>query len=99
MVSGGYMRKIGSRELKNRLGTYLYAVKRGQSLVITDRGKPVAKLSPLESVESSVDTLEQSLKKLEEQGLIRVGKRPFAKFTPITSRGKSASQMIIEDRR
>ncbi len=93
------MRKIGSRELKNRLGAYLHAVKRGQSLVITDRGKPIAKLSPLDHDETSFESIEQSLKKLEDEGLLRLGKRPFAKFRPVASRGKPASEMIIEDRR
>ncbi len=93
------MRKIGSRELKNRLGAYLRAVRQGHSLVITDRGKPVARLSPLAGEEISRDSVEQSLKKLQESGLLRIGKRPFPKFRAVASRGKSASKMILEDRR
>lgn len=43
------MRKtaVGSRELKTRLGTYLRQVQKGQILVITDRGRPVAELKPI----------------------------------------------------
>ena len=93
------MRRIGSRELKNRLGAYLQEVRQGQSLLITDRGKPVAKLSPPDADLVSVETIEESLKKLEGRGLLRVGRRPLARFRPITSHGKSASQMILEDRR
>ena len=99
MGPGGYMRKIGSRELKNRLGAYLRAVRQGQSLLITDRGKPVAKLCPPDEEETSSETMEETLKKLEARGLIRIGKRPLAKFRAIVSPGKPASQMIIEDRR
>ena len=56
------MRKVGSREFKNRMGRYLSAVKRGQSILITDRGQPVAKVSPPEPEEAGVDSLNNRLK-------------------------------------
>lgn len=40
-------KEVGSRELKTRLGSYLRAVREGATLVITDRGRPVAELRPL----------------------------------------------------
>jgi prevent-host-death family protein len=89
--------KVGSREFKNRMGRYLSAVRNGQTLVITDRGQPVAKLSPPDlRSEQSIETV---LKRLEEQGLIRLAKRPMKKFRSVPSRGKSAARMILEDRR
>jgi prevent-host-death family protein len=93
------MQKVGSREFKNRMGRYLREVRRGQSLVITDRGKPVAKVVPPDGAKPSQSGLAERLKELEAQGLIRLAKRPLSKFRAIPSRGKSASQMIIEDRR
>ncbi|MCB1055113.1 MAG: type II toxin-antitoxin system prevent-host-death family antitoxin [Acidobacteria bacterium] len=45
------LKTIGSRELKTRLGTYLRAVREGATLVITDRGRPVAELRPLSAME------------------------------------------------
>ena len=93
------MRKVGSREFKNRLGQYLAAVRKGQSLLITDRGKPVAKLSPPDAEGDPVDSLEARLKELEAQGFIRLPKRPMRSFKAVRSRGKLASEMIIEDRR
>jgi prevent-host-death family protein len=93
------MRKVGSRELKNRLGRYLRAVKSGHTLLITDRGKPVAKLTALDEPEQREDPLTARLKELEAQGLIRLAKRPLGKFRPVRARGKPASQLIIEDRR
>ena len=41
--------QIGAFEAKNTLGTLLDRVERGESLVITRRGIPVARLSPIES--------------------------------------------------
>ncbi|MCI0774033.1 MAG: type II toxin-antitoxin system prevent-host-death family antitoxin, partial [Chloroflexi bacterium] len=39
-------RSVGIRELKNRLSKYLRAVKAGQTILITDRGRPVGRLIP-----------------------------------------------------
>jgi prevent-host-death family protein len=93
------MRKVGSREFKNRLGRYLSAVRRGQSLLITDRGKPVARVSPPDREERPEEFLQDRLRELEAQGLIRLAKRPLRSFKAVASRGKLASQMLIEDRR
>jgi antitoxin (DNA-binding transcriptional repressor) of toxin-antitoxin stability system len=35
------MRKVGSREFKNRMGRYLSAVKRGQSILIYEKREPM----------------------------------------------------------
>jgi hypothetical protein len=43
--------------------------------------------------------LENRLRELEAQGLIKVAKRPIMTFKAIPSRGKPASRMITEDRR
>ncbi len=38
------MKTVGSRELKNRLGRYLGLVRKGETIIVTDRGKPVARI-------------------------------------------------------
>jgi len=93
------MQKVGSREFKNRLGRYLRAVRNGQTLLVTDRGQPVAKVSPPELDSDSHLTFTEVLKKLEAEGKIRLPKRPLGKFRAVPSRGKPGSQMIMEDRR
>ncbi|MFO8071076.1 MAG: type II toxin-antitoxin system prevent-host-death family antitoxin [Polyangia bacterium] len=40
---------VSIREMNQRLSHYLAAVERGEVIVITRRGRPVARLSPLES--------------------------------------------------
>jgi prevent-host-death family protein len=40
------MREIGAFEAKNRLGTLLDWVESGEEVIITRRGKPVARLIP-----------------------------------------------------
>jgi prevent-host-death family protein len=93
------MVKVGSREFKNRLGRYLRAVRQGKTLIVTDRGKPVAKVSPPDEQPDSAPTLDEVLDRLVGHGLLHRGRRPFGKFKPIPSHGKPASEMIIEDRR
>ena len=56
-------------ELKARLSEYLNQVKAGMEVLITDRGKPVARLVP---IPRSKD-LKESLVRMEKQGLIRLG--------------------------
>ena len=43
--------EVGIRELKSRLSHYLDAVRKGEIVVITDRGKPIARIEPLASYE------------------------------------------------
>jgi prevent-host-death family protein len=43
---GNEMHRIGAFEAKNRLGSLLDRVERGEEIVITRRGKAVAKLVP-----------------------------------------------------
>jgi prevent-host-death family protein len=92
------MQSVGSREFKNRLGRYLLAVRQGKTLLITDRGKPVAKVCPPEQDGASESSVDDILKRLDAEGKIRLAKRPLGKFKAVPSRGKSASRIIIEDR-
>jgi prevent-host-death family protein len=39
--------EVGVRELKAKLSAYLAAVQSGQEFLVTDRGRPVARLSPV----------------------------------------------------
>jgi prevent-host-death family protein len=86
---------VGSRELKVRLGTYLRRVRAGRTLIVTDRGQPVAVLRPIEAE----TTREAILAKLEAEGaVVRPAVKPLSAFKPVASRGRSASAAVIEDR-
>ena len=63
------MKTAAVSEIKARLSEYLNQVKAGMEILITDRGKPVARLVPL----SRSKGLKESLVRMEKQGLIRVG--------------------------
>lgn len=93
------MKKVGCRELKNRHGYYMKRVRRGETLLITNRGKTIAKLVPMDGDSAEESPLEARLRELAAQGHIRLArKRGFEPFEPLPQRGKPASQIIIEDR-
>ena len=94
------MRTVGSRELKNRLGRYLKLVGQGETLIVTDRGKPVARIVRIDSSgeAGAGRSVEEILKQLEAEGHLKLGTRPFRPFKPLRTKGKPASQILLEDR-
>ena len=86
---------VGARELKTRLGGYLQQIRQGRTLVITDRGEPVAELRPLQRA-GDEDALIERLKVLG--AVTRLQNRALAPFRPVRGRGPSASEAILEDR-
>lgn len=87
---------VGVRELKSGLSAYLRRVRQGQSLVITDRGEPVAEIRPIKP-RTDVDAI---LLRLEAEGRVTLPKLSrHPRFRPIKLRGGVlASTLIIEDR-
>ena len=47
--------RIGTRELKSKLSEYLRRVKAGQTITVTERGKPIGQIVPIQP--STVDRL------------------------------------------
>lgn len=93
------MKRVNSREFKNRQRYYLGRVREGETLVVTHRGRPIARVEPVQDGASAGPNLEERLRELATQGHLRLATKPFARFRPVRARGKPASQMIIEDRR
>jgi prevent-host-death family protein len=56
--------RVGVRDLKSRLSEYLRQVKQGKSIIITDHGHPVGRLSPVEQ------PLEERLKAMQDAGMV-----------------------------
>ena len=86
---------VGARELKTRLGTYLRRVREGRTLVVTDRGEPVAELRPLQADAS----LPAVLLKLSSKRTVTLPlRKSMASFRPIQSHGRALSDAVGEDR-
>ena len=90
--------RMGLREANQRFSKAIKAVKAGKEVVLTERGKPIAVIKPLELEE----TLEAKIRRLETEGLLRPalkrGPMPTPSWRPIRIRGKSMSQTISEER-
>lgn len=87
---------VAARELKNRLGAYLRRVKSGETVVVTDRGVPVAEIRPVEVEHLST---EDRLRRMSEAGDVSLPSgRPFARVKAIAVRGKSVSATLLQDR-
>jgi len=86
---------VGARELKTRLGTYLRRVREGRTVLVTDRGEPVAELRPLPSDQGVPAAL---LKLASKQAVTLPVRKTMAAFRPIQSRGGTLSGAILEDR-
>lgn len=89
---------VGARELKIRLGTYLRRVRAGASLVVTERGRPVAELRPFPAGRQGLEAKLESLAALGliswdpgQPGLPRLGR-------PLPGRGLSLSQALEDER-
>lgn len=86
---------VGARELKVRLGSYLKHVRQGHTLIVTDRGQPIAELRPL-AAEGGADAI---LAKLEANGAVaRPTRKRLAPFRAIQSRGESVASAVVADR-
>ena len=92
------MIKAGIKDTKNNLSRYLARVRAGEEVLITDRGKPVARL--VREGERK-RTVQATLAPLIKEGLIEPPNRELVKdpLPPLKVPGKPVSEMVIEDRR
>lgn len=87
---------VGVREFKTRLGTYLRRVREWRILTITDRGRPVAEVMPIEFTSRSADA---RLVRLRRQGVVTGKAKPLPPISKsIMGRGQRFSEAVSEDR-
>ena len=92
------MKMIGVAELKSRLSEYLAQVKSGEEIVVTEHGRPVAKL-----VKASPDA-DDGLDDLVRRGIVErrgsgVVPDSFFDAPRLKNEGTSLSDAVIEERR
>lgn len=89
------MQTVGVRVLKAQLSKYLKQVEAGQSLTVTDRGRAIATIVPIDP-----PAVPEWIRRLVAEGRVSwSGGKPAGMTPRIPSRGKPASEMVIEDRR
>jgi prevent-host-death family protein len=89
---------MGLREANQRFSKAIKAVKQGKEVILTERGKPIAVIKPLEPKEDQ----EAMIRRLEAEGILRPaakrGPMPTPSWKPIRIKGKPMSQTISEER-
>lgn len=69
------MTTVGLRELKNRLGTYIDRVRKGERIAVTDRGKLIAELAPAARATGEAEALAELARRGELTPGRKLGKR------------------------
>jgi prevent-host-death family protein len=85
--------EVGVRELRARLGHWLEVARRGEEVVVTDRGRPVARLVGA-SGNGAMD-------RLIAQGVVRLPRaqrRPSGEIRRVRSEG-SVAELVSDQRR
>lgn len=87
-------------ELKDQLSAYLRKVREGQTVVVTDRNKPVAHLTPISTIESE----SERIARLVAQGIVSLPKGPPVSIEEIRRRrpvvpGAGVLEALLEERR
>jgi prevent-host-death family protein len=84
------------REAKENLSRLVNEVKKGTEIILTERGKPVARLVPINDESLS---LASRLAKLEHAGMIEPANRANLKMPlPLPLCGEKAQAFLQEDR-
>ena len=93
------MSTVGIKDLKNRLTHYLRRTKQGEEVIITERGKPIAMIQPIQAVAQAV-SLDARLAQLAARGLLTLPTRkPLKRMSLARVTGPPTSKTILEDRR
>jgi prevent-host-death family protein len=94
------MKRATLTETKNNLSALVDQVQHGETILILDRGRPVARL---ESALGEENDPEGRLARLERQGLLRRASSPLPREIlmeppPRPSNGASALQALLDER-
>jgi len=79
-------------KLKASLSEYLRQVKAGEEVLVTERGRPIAKLAPA----VSSHTLPEHLVEMEKQGLIKLGAEKLPKGFWEMPRPKDPKGLVVK---
>ena len=83
--------QVGVRDLKNNLSRYLERVRDGDEVVVTDRGRPIARLI---AVDASTDRLAD----LIDQGLVRPATAPRGRRPKPLKTAGIVSDLVADQR-
>jgi prevent-host-death family protein len=90
--------RLGLREANQRFSKAMRAVRAGKEVVLTERGQPIAVITPIRDEDAKGATL----RPMVDEGLItlaaRKGPMPKPSWRPVKVKGKPLSRTVLEDR-
>ena len=93
------MKAVGLRELKNRLSEYIRDVRRGESVLVTDRGEVVAELGP-PGHRAASSHHPPGLESLARRGLATLGQpndgHAYRRLRRVLTPGRAATLLAAE---
>ncbi|MGH7815984.1 MAG: type II toxin-antitoxin system Phd/YefM family antitoxin [Candidatus Binatia bacterium] len=93
------MSRVAVQELKNHLTRYLRRTQRGEELVVTERGTPIALIRSVDRAEKIPDE-NAKLATLAARGLVTLpSQKPLKKIRRVKISGRPLSKKIVDERR
>jgi len=96
------MKKASITEAKNGLSALIDGLRRGTSVLIVDRGRPVARLEPVSNAAAVLE--DGRLMRLVREGIVRPARSSLPKSLlstrpPSAKSGASVLSVLLEERR
>lgn len=94
------MQQVNISTLKDKLSAYLKRVQAGETVLVMDRNKPVARIEPMHEAEDEAGRIEQ----LEAAGILRPPKGPPLTLEElrrgrVVAPGAGVLEALLEERR
>ena len=83
--------EVGVRDLRDNLSRYLERVRRGEEVVVTDRGRAIARVLPIGS--------ERALDRLIAEGVVTPAAKPRSRSRRRVKGQGTASDLVADQRR
>ena len=88
--------RLGLREANQKFSKAIQAVKQGKEVVLTERGRAIAVIKPIEARQDDSAVIHR----LEAEGVLRPAEKrgPMPDIKPVRIKGKPLSATVREDR-
>jgi antitoxin (DNA-binding transcriptional repressor) of toxin-antitoxin stability system len=89
------MESVGIRQFKENMGHYVDLLRSGQDIILTDRKKQIAKITPV-----GMSATEEAVRQMVLDGKASwSGGRPQSHRDRVQIKGKGVADAVVEDRR
>ena len=86
------MKTAAVSRLKASLSEYLLKIKAGEEIIVTERGKPIAKLVPI----ARSGRVPERLREMEKEGLVSIGRGKLPKNFWTSPRPRDPKGLVLK---